>query len=113
MLAFVVTVFLTFVVLMAALYGFWKMGSPVYWLERGNVIRLLEMVIEGEARESDWDVFVGMPIRHNPALAQVQERCIEIAETELVSGDGLQFTERGIELLRRELEALRRAEEQA
>jgi hypothetical protein len=111
MLTFAATVLLTFLVVLAALYGFWKLGPPVYWLERRNVIALLDMVMAGEASESDWHVFTGVPIRHNPELEAIQRRCLEIAEREYVGGRGYLFTEAGIEEIRELLEDIRRREE--
>lgn len=101
------TIGLTFVVVIVALVGFWKLGPPVYRIDEANVITLLELVLEGNASESDWAVFVGMPIHYNPKLAEVQQRCIDIAEREYIGGGRYLFTAKGLEQLREVLAGLR------
>ncbi|GIX30885.1 MAG: hypothetical protein KatS3mg124_1357 [Porticoccaceae bacterium] len=106
MTTFLATLLFTFAVLFGALLFFWRRGAPVYRVERVNVVRLLELVLAGRAREQDWQVFLGWPIRHDPALAEVQRRCAEIAEREWIGGRYL-FSERGLEELGRLLAELK------
>ena len=60
---FIITVALTFVVVMLALLVFRYVGLPIYRVEAINIQRLLESVLAETASTTDWDVFVGMPIR--------------------------------------------------
>ena len=94
---FIPTLLLTLLLITVALWVFMRIGLPVYRVERSNVVRLLDLVIAGRATASDWDVFIGMPIRHDPELDAVRKRCSEVAERELLGGDGEQlFTRQGI-----------------
>ena len=86
---FLITLSLTFVLIMLALMVFRYVGLPVYRVEAVNVQTLIELVLAGQATESDWDVFIGMPIRHNPALDDIRQQCAMLAEREMTSSDGL------------------------
>jgi hypothetical protein len=82
---------------LGALWLFIRVGSPVYRIERDNVIALLELVIAGEATENDWQVFVSVPVRHNKELTDIQKRCVELAKIEYIGGPGNKlFSARGI-----------------
>ncbi|MEA3300519.1 MAG: hypothetical protein U9R22_09875 [Pseudomonadota bacterium] len=109
-MGFVMTLLLTFAVILVALWVFIRLGPPVYRLERRNLIALLELVIAGRASEADWDVFTGFPIHHDPALAEVQRRCIAIAEREYRGGAAL-FTREGLRELAEILAELKALEE--
>jgi len=50
MTTFALTLGLTFIVILLAVCLFWRFRSPVYRVERANVIRLLELVLAEEAR---------------------------------------------------------------
>ena len=93
-MGFVVTAALTFVLIVVALLVFVGFGPPVYRLERRNLIALLELVVADRASAADWDVFAGCPIHHDPALAEVQRRCLALAEREYRGGE-LLFTREG------------------
>ena len=97
-MSYLMTLLLTFVVVALVLAIFIWVRVPVYRVERCNVVALLEMVIEGRATTSDWDIFSGIPIRHDPELEAVRRRCLAIAEREYRGGNWL-FTRRGISLL--------------
>ena len=70
-----------------------------------NVIELLRMVLAGQATESDWDVFIGVPIRHDPELDKVREQCEDISEREYLGGENL-FSVQGLSELEKILYAL-------
>jgi len=94
-MVFAMTVLLTFCLVLLAVFLFWKLGSPVYRVEKVNVIRLLELVVAGQATESDWHVFSAYTIHHDVELADIQQRCLDIAEREFVGGKGKLFTPAG------------------
>ena len=96
-MTFLLTLLFTFLLVSIALLVFWKLGPPVYRLERRNVIRLLEMVLDGSATDADWDVFTGVPIHYDPELADVQRRCIAIAEGDQGASKGRLFSSQGCE----------------
>lgn len=103
---FLLTVFLTFIIVLIILLLFVRVGSPVYRLEKKNLIVLMKMVIEGRASENDWQVFLGYPLRHNDELEAVRLRCHEISEREYIGGTGFLLTEKGIEEVKQILSEL-------
>lgn len=93
---YVLTLALTLAVVLVAMWVFVRVGIPVYRLQRENIVSLLRLLVSGRATEQDWDVFVTIPIRHDPLLRDIQERCITIAQTEFTGGPGLLFSAQGI-----------------
>jgi hypothetical protein len=94
---FFLTLFCTFIFVAFIFVVFIRVGTPVYRLDKNNLIMLLTLVVEGRATENDWQVFLGMPIRHNEQLEDVRRRCSELSEHEYVGGTGYLLTEKGIE----------------
>ena len=86
---FFITLILSFALIFTALLVFRYIGLPVYRVEPINVKVLLESVLEGQATEADWDVFIGMTIRHNPDLDEIRLQCAMLAETEMSLRDEL------------------------
>ncbi len=95
-MSYVLTLALTLTVVAVAMWVFVKVGTPVYRLQRENVVSLLRLLVSGRATRQDWDVFVAIPIRHDALLRDIQERCITIAQTEFTGGPGLLFSTQGI-----------------
>jgi hypothetical protein len=81
---------------------------PYYRVQRHNVVTLLRMVLSGQATENDWQVFAATPLRHDPYLHELRERCIEIEEREYIgeSQSGFLFSPRGLEELQQILDEL-------
>ena len=99
---FLLTLFLTFLFVLFAIIFFIKIAPPVYRLEKSNIVALLKLVVEGKATDNDWEVFLGVPIRHNDELEAVRMRCSEISEREYIGGSGSLkskhlLTQKGIE----------------
>ena len=96
-MSYLVTLLLTLGVVLVAMWVFVKVGTPVYRLDRDNVIALLELVLSGKASENDWHVFIGIPLRHNRELHDVQKRCEQLTETEFTGNtDNKLFTAKGL-----------------
>ena len=116
---FLLTLFLTFLLVLFAFVFFIKISPPVYRLEKKNVVNLLKLVVDGQATENDWEVFLGVPIVHNEQLESIRRRCQEISEREYIGGrvgvhtgsQGHLLTEKGIEEVREILTKLIEAEE--
>lgn len=112
MSTFLVTLLLTFVLVSVAVLLFWKLGPPVYRVERVNIIRLLELVLSGQATDTDWDVFETYPIRHDDELREVQRRCLAIAEREYNGVKPYLFTSAGLQQLQWILNELKQKEQE-
>lgn len=109
---YLATLALSVLVVGAVLAVLVRVRTPRYRLDRDNVLTLLDMVLEGRATENDWNVFVGIPIRHDPELEALRLRCLEIERREFIGrGQGPSpgrhlFSREGlrrIEALRQEL----------
>ena len=85
---FIITVALTFIVVMLALLVFRYVGLPIYRVEAINVQRLLESVLAETASTTDWDIFVGMPIRHDPELDKIRVQCAMLEVSEMTERRG-------------------------
>jgi len=110
MLEYLLLVLLTFVFVLVVLLVFIRVGTPIYRVERVNIIALLQLVVDGKATDADWDVFAGVPIRHDSELEAVQKRCLEIAERHYIGGRRRLFSPEGLDELRVILEQLQRDE---
>jgi hypothetical protein len=80
MSSFLVTVLLSFIVLVLALVLFRFVGVPVYQVRAINVQAFLNLAISGQATSSDWDVFIGIPIRHDLELDKIRCECAMLAD---------------------------------
>lgn len=78
------TIILTIVVFIVVLVVLLWVRTPRYRIERHNVIRLLELVLTGQASENDWRVFAAVPLRHDEFLNDIRERCMDIEEREYI-----------------------------
>lgn len=100
---FIITVALTSIVVMLALLVFRYVGLPIYRVEAINVQRLLESVLAETASTTDWDIFVGMPIRQSPELDKIRVQCAMLEVSEITAEHGLvRFSRAG----RRELQQI-------
>ncbi|MGS2722538.1 hypothetical protein ACVBEJ_02255 [Porticoccus sp. GXU_MW_L64] len=106
-MGYLVTLILTLAVLAITLWVFVRLGTPVYRIDHSNVVTLLQMVVDGSASESDWDVFIGIPIQYDSELEALRQRCAEISEREYVGGEGRLLTEQGMTEIAEMLEKLR------
>lgn len=83
--------------------------TPYYRFDAGQLRRILNLVLDDQAQAQDWALLMAVPIRHDPALRQLRRRCREIAATELVDSERIQFTAAGRQQLQdllRELDTL-------
>lgn len=78
--SFIVTVMLSFVFLVVALVLFCYVGVPVYQVRALNVQNIIKLALSGQATASDWDVFIGIPIRHDMELDQIRYECAMLAD---------------------------------
>ena len=91
---FIITLLLSFVVILIALFVFQYIRPPVYRVEAINIKRLLESALNGQATATDWDIFLSMPIRQDPELDQIRLKCAMLASTEFSERQGqLVFSE--------------------
>ena len=106
---FLITLALSFALILIALLVFRYVGLPIYRIEAVNVKVLLESVLNQQATEADWDVFIGMPIRHNLQLDDIRVQCAMLALTEMTVRRGLViFSDTGRAQIEKQLKTLNR-----
>jgi hypothetical protein len=112
MTAAMTTVLLTMglaVLVVAAVLGvLLKVRTPYYRFDRREMIRVLNLVLDGQARAQDWTLLSAAPIRHDAELA----RCRQIADAELVAGDEVRFSPAGRSQLQQVLDELEAMQEE-
>lgn len=106
------TLVLTILIFVTVLVVLMWVRTPRYRIQRHNVITLLELVLSGQASENDWRVFEALPLRHNPELDEIRNRCMEIEEREYIGPgrSGFLFSQQGLDELRELLQSLQEKE---
>jgi len=74
-------------VLLVIFLGLVYFKPPVYRLTAKNLIILFELALSGEATESDWDIFISVPIRYDDELEKIRLACEELTEKKAVYAD--------------------------
>ncbi|ANG64478.1 hypothetical protein A8C75_19720 [Marinobacterium aestuarii] len=80
--------------------------APTYRPSRAEILALLQGVLEGTTTWQRWDLYVGMPMRHDPELEAIRLRCLVLQEgddNEPAAGEGIDgylFDRAGRERLR-------------
>ncbi len=87
-IAFVVSLLLIGGLVMALTWG----RAPTWRPDRRRVLALMQQLQAGEARRDEWEMFVGLPVLHDPELEAIRRRCVDIHEgdeTHPPASDGL------------------------
>jgi hypothetical protein len=67
--------------LISALFWVLSRGrAPTYRPSREQVLALLQGVLDKRTSAEQWDLFVSLPIRHDPELDRVRRRCLALSE---------------------------------
>ena len=75
-----------------------RVRTPSYRLQPEAVLELLRDTLDGEPVGHRWQLFVGLPIRHEQLLEDVRQRCLELeddGELRLASGNRVKLTGQG------------------
>ena len=100
-MSLLLTLVATFIFVLIAVLIFLRTGPPVYRLEKENVVELLRLVLNGNATTNDWEVFLGLPIRHNEILENIRLRCQVISKVEGTNHPSDLLTEQGIKKIQK------------
>lgn len=107
---------LSVLLLIVGLLIVFRQGGPTRTLTREQAVQVLESVLAGRARDADWLVFMALPVRGDPVLLEVRQRCQDIEQRWFVGEgsprapylfkrDGLAEIERLLRWLRKETDA--------
>lgn len=86
--AFAITLVLLCLMAVALYFG----RAPTYRPSRPEVLELLQGVLQGTTSRQRWDLFVGLPLRHDPELELIRLRCVVLQEGdehEPAAGEGV------------------------
>ncbi|MFZ5652897.1 MAG: hypothetical protein ACOY42_00635 [Pseudomonadota bacterium] len=103
------TLGLAVAVLAAVLAVLLRVRTPYFRFDRGQMIRVLNLVLDGQALAQDWTLLMVAPLRHDAELARLRRRCREIAAAELIDTEAVRFSAAGrrqLEQVLSELEAM-------
>ncbi len=100
-MSFLLTLVATFIFVLIVVLIFLRTGPLVYRLEKENVVELLSLVLSGNATTNDWEVFLGLPIRHNAILENIRLRCQVINKVEGMDYPGDLLTEKGVKKIQK------------
>jgi hypothetical protein len=76
MIVFLVTFLIIGGVALAMAFG----RAPVYQPDEAHIQSLFTRLLEGELDDSEWDFFLNMPIRLDPELDKLRQKCVEVQE---------------------------------
>lgn len=110
MMSALITIVLALVLGAGLLCLFLWVKTPYYRVDASAMVRVLEMVITGQATDNDWNLTFGMTIRHAPELEALRQRCLDIEEAHYTgeSNPPYLFSSTGITELKEVLEEIRK-----
>ena len=77
-----------------------------YYLEKKNVIKLLEIIIDGTSTSNDLDVFLCVPVRYDHSVEGIRLHCKKINESKGFIHPYRLFTDKGIMKVKKILSGL-------
>ncbi len=75
-----ITLLFTLFIVCALFYLFVRLKTPYYRVDKQRMVRILEMVLTGQATDNDWQMTFSMTIRHSPVLESIRLECVDIEE---------------------------------
>lgn len=84
MAVWLITIILSSLVFAGIVLVLLKVHTPRYRVEQSKVKTLLYDVVNGNATEDDWQIFIGIPILHDERLEAIRQRCIELDTTAFI-----------------------------
>jgi len=113
MYLFLITVLLAFFIISASLWLASFRHAPKYHTEQADFACLLNYVLSGQATYEQWSAVMHIPVRHDPDLEALRQRCIAI-ENRCLTGKPAElgkpeamFSSQGLALIEEELSRLR------
>ncbi len=79
-----VTVILSVGILCLLAGIFFWVKTPYYRVDEARMLKVLEMVLTGQATDNDWHMTFGMTIRHSPELEELRQQCVLIEEEHFI-----------------------------
>lgn len=89
---FIVVFLVSLVVLLAVALSLVLGKPPTYRPTRPQIMKLLTDVLERKASVERWEMFLSLPVSHDPELEQVRQQCLVIA----YGGEGIPAAQDGM-----------------
>lgn len=80
----VITLVIALIILALLFALFSWVKTPYYRVDRQRMIKVLEMVLTGQATENDWYLVFSMTIRHDPELEEIRQQAADIEEMHFI-----------------------------
>ena len=84
MFSTVITVVLSIGIICLLLATFVWVKTPYYRVDGERMLKVLEMILTGQATDNDWHTTFGMTIRHSPELEDIRQQCIDVEDKHFV-----------------------------
>lgn len=83
--------------------------KPFYRVSRQDARKMLEWMLLGQIPETEWHLFCGYPIRHDPLLEDIRQQCYDINERCYIGDnrDGVLLNRQGLAEVRELLDRLK------
>ncbi|WP_444936694.1 hypothetical protein ACJJIW_03275 [Microbulbifer sp. JMSA004] len=94
------TLILSFIAFVIVVWVLMHLRRPRFRMDRGSFVKGLEDVITGQASDTEWRALLACPMRHDPKLEEVRQRCLSIEDSEYTGEPPYLFTEKGLHKLR-------------
>jgi hypothetical protein len=97
MAEFLLVFSVSFIVILGVSLALMFGKAPVYRPTQDSIQGLLTRALEGDANESEWQFFLSMPIRHDPALEALRLECAQLQDEQGLRprADKVRFREPG------------------
>ncbi|MCX4029014.1 hypothetical protein H0A36_05220 [Endozoicomonas sp. SM1973] len=109
MAVWLITVLLASILIGCIVLLLLNVRTPRYRIERARVKTLFFDIVNGEASEEDWQVFISIPIYNDAQLETIRIRCLQLDEKEFIGGTESSpffLTETAIDEIRQMLQTL-------
>lgn len=80
MALFFITATLAFLILLASLFLASFHHPPKFHHDRIDFINLIQHTLTGQAEYEQWSAVIHIPVKHDPALEAIRQRCIKIEQ---------------------------------
>ncbi|MCO1336616.1 hypothetical protein MO867_19995 [Microbulbifer sp. OS29] len=93
------TLVLTFIAFVIVVWVMMHLRKPSFRMDRGSFVKGLEDVITGQASDAEWRALLACPMRHDPELEKIRQRCLNLEDSEYTGEPPYLFTEKGLQKL--------------
>lgn len=108
---FLITLLICVLLLGSLFYLLARLRTPHYQVTKQHVMSILQRAIDQQLDISEWHIFIGLPIQHDPELEQVRQACQHLDDTQQVKPNceqKLQCNEQAVKEINHLIDQLKR-----